>query len=145
MKRSLVLALVFALVLAGSAMAKVQDFGKFTVDVIEGWTANRQANTVTINKNDNTCGWSVTIADASGLTTAQLAEAFAAEFKKSFATVSTPVADKDGDYSWDMETNGVNTHAMLHSEDGEFMLITTTAVEKGADEISTMIGSINVK
>ncbi|MBQ3446379.1 MAG: hypothetical protein IJG37_01890, partial [Synergistaceae bacterium] len=103
MKRSLALAALLALVLSAGAFA--QDFGKFTVDIAPGWTATEQNGTAVITKNDNSAQLTISIADAGGATKQQLAEAFVEEFKKSFKEVSAPVADSDGDYSWDMVTS----------------------------------------
>ncbi len=139
------LAVLLVAVLATAAFAGVQDFGKFTVDVADGWTATQNGPTAVITKNDNTAALSITVSPAEA-PIADLAKAFAAEFSKSFATVSTPEADSDGDYSWDMvNAAGVNTHAMLHVEDGDYILITMTGVEAAGDEISAMLGSVKDK
>ena len=148
MKRSLALAAVLAVVFSSVAFAGVQDFGKFTLDVAEGWTASKQDETVIITKNDNAAQLTIAISDAGGATKAQLAEAFVSEFQKSgaYTEISKPEADKDGDYSWDMKTTaGAESHAMLTIEEGEFVLLVMTNVEAAADDFSNMIGSIKQK
>ena len=148
MKRSLALAAVLALVLSSAAFAGVQDFGKFTVDVAEGWTASSQQGTAVITKNDNTAQLTISMEDAGGMTKAQLAEAFVAEFKKSgtYTTVSNPEADKDGDYSWDMTTKaGAESHAMLTVEEGHFVLLVMTNVQNAPSDFTKMLGTIKEK
>ena len=145
MKRTL-LALIAVAVAATMAFGAVQDFGKFTIDVAAGWTATQQGPTALINKNDNTAAMSVTVDSAQGNSAEVLAGAFVENLKGSFASVSSPEKDSDGDYSWDMvNAQGVNTHAMLHVEDGEYILITMTGVESAGDEISAMLDSIKDK
>ena len=148
MKRSLALAAVLVVVLSATAFAGVQEFAKFTIDVADGWTATEQQGTAVITKNDNTAQLTVSIADAGGATKAQLAEAFVAEFKKSgaYTEISAPVADSDGDYSWDMKTTaGAESHAMLGIEGSDFILFVITNVQAAPDDISAMIGSIKQK
>ncbi len=146
MKRSLALAAVLAVVLSAAAFAGVQEFGKFSINVADGWTAVDNQGTVVITKNDNSAQLTISIADAQGMTKAQLAEAFVAEFKKTFAEVGAPAADKDGDYSWDMKTKaGAESHAMLSAEDGDFILLVMTNVQNAPDDFTAMIDSIKQK
>lgn len=146
MKRLLTLAALLALLVSSAAFAGVQDFGKLTVDVAQGWTGTVQDGTVVITKNDNTSQLTISIADAGGATKAQLAEAFAAEFSKSFVSVSKPEADKDGDYSWDMKTaNGADSHAILTVEGSEFVLLVITNPTAAPSDLSAMLDSIKQK
>ena len=146
MRRSFALAAVLALVLSSAAFAGVQDFGKFTVDVLQGWTASEQNGTAVITKNDNSAQLTISIEDAGGATKQQLAEAFVEEFSKSFKEVTAPVADSDGDYSWDMVTaNGAKSHAMLSLEGSDFVLLVMTNVEAAPDDFTAMLGSIKQK
>ena len=148
MKRSLALAAVLAVVLSAAAFAGVQEFGKFSINVADGWTAVDNQGTAVITKNDNTAQLTISVADAQGMTKAQLAEAFVAEFKKSgaYSEITAPVADSDGDYSWDMKTQaGAESHAMLSAEDGDFMLFVMTNVQNAPDDFTAMIGSIKQK
>ena len=146
MKRSLALAAVLALTLTAAAFAGVQDFSRLTIDVAAGWTASEQQGTVVIKKNDNSAQLTISIAETGGATKTQLAEAFVAEFKKTFADVTSPEADSDGDYSWDMKTeNGAESHAMLSAEGGEFMLLVMTNINAAPDDFSAMLDSIKQK
>jgi len=146
MKRLLALSAVFALAMASAAFAGVQDFGKFTVDVPQGWTGTTQQGTAVITKNDNSAQLTISIEDAGGATKKELAEAFVAEFKKSFTEVSEPVADADGDYSWDMKTAaGADSHAMLSIEGKDFVLLVITNPQAAPAELSSMLGSIKQK
>ncbi|MBQ3457290.1 MAG: hypothetical protein IJG36_12700 [Synergistaceae bacterium] len=146
MKRSLALAAVLVVVLSAAAFAGVQEFAKFTINVADGWTAVDNQGTAVITKNDNSAQLTISVADAGGATKAQLAEAFVAEFKKTFAEVGTPVADEDGDYSWEMKTtNGAVSEAYLSADGSDFMLFVVTNRQAAADDISAMLGSIKDK
>lgn len=146
MKRSLALAAVLVVVLSAAAFAGVQEFAKFTIDVADGWTAVDNQGTAVITKNDNSAQLTISVADSGGATKAQLAEAFVAEFKKTFAEVGTPVADEDGDYSWEMKTtNGAVSEAYLSADGSDFMLFVVTNRQAAADDISAMLGSIKDK
>ncbi|MBQ3586357.1 MAG: hypothetical protein II964_06540 [Synergistaceae bacterium] len=146
MKRSLALAAVLVVVLSAAAFAGVQEFAKFTINVADGWTAVDNQGTAVITKNDNTAQLTISVADAGGATKAQLAEAFVAEFKKTFAEVGTPVADEDGDYSWEMKTtNGAVSEAYLSADGSDFMLFVVTNRQAAPDDISAMLGSIKDK
>lgn len=144
MKRTLALAAVLALVLTAAAFA--QDFGAFTMDIPAGWTASQNGPTAIVAKDDKTASLSVTIMPAEGNSAKTFAEAFAEEFKKSFATVTTPEADSDGTYSWDMVTaEGVKSYAMLAVEDGKCKLTVMTALENAPEDIAAMLESIKEK
>ena len=146
MKRSLALAAVLVVVLSAAAFAGVQEFAKFTIDVADGWTAVDNQGTAVITKNDNSAQLTISVADSGGATKAQLAEAFVAEFKKTFAEVGTPVADEDGDYSWEMKTtNGAVSEAYLSADGSDIMLFVVTNRQAAADDISAMLGSIKDK
>ena len=144
MKRSAVLAAVLALVIASAAFA--YDFGAFTMDVASGWSASVNGPTGIVMKDDKTASLSVTITPAEGNTAKTLAEAFAAEFGKSFAKVSTPEADSDGSYSWEMTTaEGVVSNAMLAVEDGKCKLVVMTGLDTAGGEMAAMLETIKEK
>ena len=147
MKRLAVAAIVVVLS-AAMAFGAVHDFGKFTLDIPAGWTATQQGPTAAIQKDDNTAAMSITLdAVPEGVDSIDtLAAAFAQQFSGSFASVSTPEKDDDGDYAWDMvNAQGVNTHAMLSVNDGNYLLITLTGVESAPDEMSAILDSVQEK
>ncbi|MBQ7221685.1 MAG: hypothetical protein IJS28_11985 [Synergistaceae bacterium] len=144
MKRLAVAALVVALS-AVAAFGAVQDFGKFTLDIADGWTATQTGPAVVITKDDKTASMSITIDSAQGNTADALAAAFVESFKGSFEKVGTPEKDDDGDYSWDMENGGIETHAMLSVEDGNYMLITMTNADAAADDMMAILNSVQEK
>ena len=145
MKRIAFAAIVVALS-AAMAFGTVQDFGKFTVDVAAGWTATQEGPSALINKNDGTAAMSITLAPAEGNSVQALAEAFVENFKGSFPKVTAPEADEDGDYSWTMtNANGVDTHALLRVDDGDYILITMTGIETAGEDIQAMLGSVKDK
>ena len=144
MKRSLVLAAVLAIVIASSAFA--YDFGAFTMEVPAGWTASVNGPTGIVIKDDKTASLSVTITPAEGNSAKTFAEAFAEEFKKSFATVTTPEADEDGSYSWEMVTaDGVKSNAMLAVEDDKCKLIVMVGLDTAGGDIAAMLESVSEK
>ena len=144
MKRTIVLAAVLALALTTAAFA--QDFGAFTMDVAGGWTASTEGPTVTVLKDDNTASMSITVMPAEGNTAQTYADAFANEFKKSFATVGTPEAQGDGSFAWDMTTSsGVNSKAMLGVENDQCKLVVITNLDGAPEDIVAMMESIKEK
>ena len=144
MKRSIVLAAVLALALTTAAFA--QDFGAFTMDVANGWTASAEGPTVTVLKGDNTASMSITVMPAEGESAKTYADAFVAEFKNSFAKVGTPEAQPDGSFAWDMTTsNGVESKAMLGVENDQCKLVVITNLEAAPEEIIAMMESIKEK
>ena len=145
MKRLLAVTAVIAL-LASMAFAATQDFGKFTMDIPDGWTATQDGASAIIVKNDNTASLSITVAPTGGNSVKDLADAFAAECQKSYAKVDTPAADADGDYVWDMVNNqGVSSRAILSVEGDQYVFILITGAEVAGDEISAMLASFKDK
>ena len=139
MKR-LSIALLFVTLFATMALAEVQSFGKFSVDIADGWTATQNGPTAVIVKDDKTASLSITLDSTRGYSLDDLAAAFAEEFKKTFTSVGTPEKDADGDYSFTAVTpNGVETRFLLTEADGEYLMFAITGED---DDISTMISSI---
>ncbi len=90
MKRFIAVISALAVILtASAAFAVVQDFGEYTVDVIDGWTAVRQGETVYFVKNDNSASWSVMISELPGNATLE---------KKSSANTAEIVKTLDTKY-----------------------------------------------
>ncbi|MBQ7221684.1 MAG: hypothetical protein IJS28_11980 [Synergistaceae bacterium] len=143
MKR-LAVAAVLAVLSAAMAFGAVQDFGKFTLDVPEGWTASSEGSMALISKPDNTGNFSVTIDDSEGASIKDLAEAFRQEFTKSFEKVG-PVEDAgDGDVEWAMQLNGVESHAMLSVDGSQFMLIVATG-DVDPEQIGGILATLKLK
>ncbi len=74
MKRLLTLAAVLVLALSFSAFGEVHDFGKFTMDVPEGWTASQTGDTGVVTRDDNMAQVTVMITDAEGNSLKDIAE-----------------------------------------------------------------------
>lgn len=145
MKRLLAVMALSAL-LASAAFAATQDFGAFTVDVLDGWTASQEGPTAVIIKNDNTASLSITLAETDGASLGDLANAFVEEFKKTFTSVSAPEKDEDGDYSFSMVNgNGVESKALITGDDSQYCLFVMTGIDAAGDEISAMLGSVKDK
>ncbi len=145
MKRLLVVMALVAL-LASVAFASTHDFGAFTVDVLDGWTASQEGPTAVIIKNDNTASLSITFTETEGASLGDIANAFVEEFKKTFTSVSAPEKDADGDYSFSMVNgNGVESKALLTGDEKHYCLFVMTGVDAAGDEISKMLGSVKDK
>ena len=140
MKR-LLIAAVLALVFAAASFGAVQDFGRFTLDVPAGWTAEKDAETVGLVKDDNTASLSISVADLDGMTLKDAAEAFVKELN------GTNLAqDADGDYTFEMtNANGVKSNVLLTGDDKEYCLFVMTGAETAGDEIAAIMGSLQEK
>ena len=100
MKRLLFISaiLILALSLSESGEAKVHDFGRFTIDVPEGWTAAQNNTTSTVTRNDNMAQITITLSDAEGKSineiTAMLVKAYQ---DNGFTDITEPVPDKESE------------------------------------------------
>ena len=147
MKRFLV-ALTLVAVFSAAAFGAVKDFGTFTVDVLDGWTASQDGPTAVIIKNDNTASLSITVADTEGASLKDLAAAFVETFKTNgvFKSVSEAEKDEDGDYTFTMvNQQDVESHALLTGDENQYCLFVMTGADQAGDEISTMLGSVKDK
>ena len=149
MKRSIVVALILALVFSVAAFAfddengKDKDFGIFKTYVPNDWTATQDDSTVTFLKNDNTSSMSVTVAPTEGVSAKDLAAAFAEEFKKTFTNVTEPQVDEDGDYMFEMiNANGVKSVVLLSAGEEEYCLFVITGVDEGGAGLAQIIAGI---
>ncbi|MBQ4468563.1 MAG: hypothetical protein II917_00290 [Synergistaceae bacterium] len=143
MKR-LTLAAILVLALSLSAFGAVQDFGEFTINVLDGWTAQFQAPNAIITKNDNTAQLVVTISETGGASLGDIAAAVANSFaEQGFTNITTPAADSDGDYSFEgLNPQGAKSHVLITGSGNEFCMFTMTGLENAAEEIQAMIGSL---
>ena len=140
MKRLVVLAAVVAVFSATMAFGAVQDFGKFTVDVPAGWTAEQDGETVGIVKNDNTASMSISYDSLDGASLKEAAEAFVE------ALNGKGLAQDGGAYTFTMtNANGVESKCFLSGDDKNYALIVVTGAENAPDEVSAMIDSLTEK
>ena len=140
MKRSVVLALVLALAFSAVAFAGVQDFGKFTVDVPAGWTANQDEETVGIVKNDNSASMSITYDSTEGATLKELADAFVEALK------GKNLKAEDGGYTFEFDNgNGVTSRGVLNGDKEHYALVVITGLENAPDEVMAIVNSIQEK
>ncbi|MBQ9420055.1 MAG: hypothetical protein IJU31_06760 [Synergistaceae bacterium] len=132
----------FALValFAVAAFAGVQDFGKFTVDVPEGWTASQDGETVAFLKNDNTASASVTVAETEGASLKELADAFVE------ALGGKNLQPVDGTFTFEFTNeNGVVSKAVLSGDDKNYALFVMTGIENAPNDFDTIINSLTEK
>ena len=139
MKRFLTVIAMVAL-FASASFAGVQDFGKFTVDVPEGWTATQDGETVGIVKNDNTASASITVDVTEGATLKEIADALVEALK------GENLQETNGSYQFSFTNqNGVGSTAFLSGDDKNYALIVVTGLENAPEEISGMIDSLTEK
>ena len=130
---------------SAAAFAAPQDFGAFAVDVPAGWTAEQDGTTGILSKADNSGNISITIDSSDGASVKELAEAFRAEFAKSFASVGALEGPNDGDYEWEMKTaDGVVSHALVSGTGDQFMLIVATGAIS-EEEVGAVISTLQIK
>lgn len=139
MKR-LLIALTLVVVFAAASFAGVQDFGKFTVDVPEGWTASQDGETVAIVKKDNTASMSITVDSTDGSSLKELADAFVEALGGRNLQVS------DGTYQFEMtNANGVDSKAVLSGDDKNYALFVMTGIENAREDMSKILDSVKEK
>ena len=103
MKRLLILAVILALSLSDSGEAEVHDFGRFTIDVPEGWSANQTNTTSTVTRNDNMAQITITIADTEGRPINEIVDMLMKAYQDNkFTDITKPEPDKnsEGYYSF---------------------------------------------
>ena len=140
MKRLVVLAAVVAVFSAAMAFGAVQDFGKFTVDVPAGWTAEQDGETVGIVKNDNTASMSISYDSLDGASLKEAADAFVEALNgKGLA--------QDGDvYTFTMtNANGVESKCFLSGDNKNYCLMVVTGAENAPEEVSAIMNSLTEK
>ncbi len=138
---SLVLFAALSVVLAASAaFGGVQDFGRFTVDVLRGWTAEPDGSTVGITKNDNTASLSITVDSMDGASLKEIADAFVVELNGKNLTQG------DGTYTFEATNpNGVAMRCVLSGDGTDYVLIVATGYDNAPDEVSAMMDSLQEK
>ena len=136
-KRIGVLSVLAVLVFSAAAFAAVQDFKDFTVDVPDDWTATQNGTTVGIVANDNSAAVSVTVDKRDGMEAKDLAAAFAEKLKG-----SEPVLEDDV-YHFDFKNEaGVESRAILNTEDDKYLLLVITGQNP---KLEALIDSIQGK
>lgn len=140
MKRLAVLAAVMAVLVSSAAFAGVQDFGKFTIDVPMGWTAEPDGETVGFTKNDNTASMSITVDTTDGASAKEIADAFVQ------ALNGKKLSGSGNDYTFEMtNANGVDSKCFLSSDGKNYALIVVTGMENAPEDISKMMDSLTEK
>ena len=134
---------------ASMAFAAVQDFGDYTFDIPDGWTASKQTpaenmEVVSFVKNDKTASGSVTFSEKGGASL----DALAAEWSKQLGG-STPEKDADGDYSFTFTAQGttVQSNALVKdlAETVYMVIVMTTEDPAAAQEMAGIMGSFQLK
>ena len=145
MKRAVILAAMMAMLTVAAAFGAVQDFGKFTIDVPAGWTAEQDGTTVGIVKGDSTASMSITIEENDGTSLKDLADAFVKELNgKNLKN------DDQGNAIFEFtNANGVTSTAVLNCDAKSFALLVLTigdgASNETRQEMGAMLDSFNMK
>ena len=137
--KKLVVVLALVVFSAVAAFADVQDFGAFTIDVADGWTASVDGETVGIVKDDNTCSMSITYDSADGVSLQELAEGFVQAFS------ATNLQENNGSYTFQMVNAGITSECYLFGEDGKYALVVITGRENAPDDVDAMMDSLHDK
>ena len=132
------------------AFGAVQDFGKFTADVPEDWTAKQDLNGVFISKNgtdgSNLTAVSITYDSTNGHSAKEIAESYVWQLKDSFPLILNPEVDENGYCEWYMvNSDGAKIRAVLGAEGGVYMLIMMSGLDTAAEEIYSIVGSVRDK
>ena len=128
--KHLALALILIALFAATSFADVQDFGKFTIDVADGWTASRNGPVAVITKDDNSVQLSIALDGTKGSSLKDIVANWVSEFEKQnyYESITTPEVDSDGDYSFKaIAPNGANVQAMFTGDENEYLAILMTA------------------
>ncbi|MBQ7263902.1 MAG: hypothetical protein IJR14_09320 [Synergistaceae bacterium] len=115
------LAAALCLALPLAALATVQDFGKFTVDVLEGWTATPDGTTVAIVADDSSGAVTVTIEPLEGYDIKDLAEAMAQQLKG-----TAPQLDDDVYTFTFTNVNGVESVVIMSDNGTDYLTLSIT-------------------
>ena len=141
--------LVFALALVlatSSAFGEVRDFGTYTVDVPDGWEVRQENSTVLLSNKEKTAAMTITSEASNGRTAQELAESLSGGFRTAFAKISTPQADSEGNYHWDMHSaNGLDTRAKLSVKGERYLLLTISNIASAPSEFAAILRSIREK
>ena len=139
MKR-LSIALLITALFAAASFAAVQDFGAFTVDVPEGWTATQDGETVGIVKNDNSAAVSISYDSTDGASAQELAEAFVS------ALNGRDLQGGNNAFTFAMtNASGVESTCYLYTENEKYALVVVTGKENAPDEVDAIVGSLKDK
>lgn len=132
MKR-FVIAAVMALALPFAALAAVQEFEEFTLDIPSGWTATQEGPTVIVVADDKSASGSITLAPTEGHSLEELAAAFSQQFGG-----TEPQEDEEGDIFFTF--NEENSVAMLTmADDSRYLLYVRTGDSEAMDAIMRSI------
>lgn len=152
MKSLSVLATVSAVILAifaSAAFAGVQDFGKFSLNVPEGWKASQSGPFAVLTKNDNSVMLQICIDSLNGSSLKNIVDSWTNEFKKQdwYKEVNVTGPDDDGSYIIRaIAPNGANSQAMFAEDKGEYIVISTVGpdevIAEAGDEISAILGTM---
>lgn len=143
MKRLILIAIGLAVIItASAALAAVQDFGEYTVDVIDGWTAVPKGETVYFVKNDNSASWSMTI---SQLPDNANLEQYTKDVMKQLNGSGFKFDGKSYQFQF-KNPNGQKTDVVIITLGGKkFMQWGITGAETAGKEISQLIDSLTPK
>ena len=151
MKRLLLLAAILVLALSSSASCEVHDFGRFTMDVPEGWTTGQKNATRFVTRNDNMAQVTFTMADTDGKSLNEIADMLIKAYKENgFTDITKLVKDSEGYYTFSAENPyGAACIEYFKVVDDEVRMISVVIAkgheENAAGEIQKMFNSVVLK
>lgn len=119
---SIMFGVSLVLSMATAALANVQSFKHFSIDVPQGWEAAEDGEVVSILAPGHTAAVSIAVDSAEGMTTENLAKAMSTQLKG-----STPVAADAGGYAFTFKNqSGVESKSTLFVNNNQYVMITVT-------------------
>lgn len=150
MKR-LALSVILILALSFAAFGEVHDFGRFTMDVPEGWTTGQKNSTSVVTRNDNMAQIIFTMADPEGKSLDEILDMLVKAYHENgFTDITEPVKNSDGYYT----LNSINPYGAACVEyvkivDDEVRMISIVVArgheDSASGEIQKMLDSVEIK
>lgn len=127
---SVLCCLALCLLMSGVAMAAVQTFEKFSVEVPAGWTSSQQEETVLLTADDKSAAIAIVVDSTNGATLDDVVTGYVKEFG-----ASEP-AYEEGAYTFTFKNaQGVDSTAVMVGDNNTYALFIITGENPQVDEI----------
>ena len=133
MKKSVTALLLFLLLAAGEAFAKVKEFDYFSVDVPKGWKVSHKDGSVRVRKADKSASITITIESKNGRSIKEIASKLSGKDIKL-------EKDEDGDYTY--KSKDGDTQALLGELEGFYIFMRMNGVKSAEAELDAIMDSI---
>ncbi|MBQ9404731.1 MAG: ankyrin repeat domain-containing protein [Synergistaceae bacterium] len=140
--RRLVLAVLLLTLSAIMAFGEVQDFGKFTLDIPQNWTAEYEDLTVNINKNDDSSSMSITYSPTDGYSIEDLLH----DWRNMEDDASELKHTSDGYYTYTYKAeDGKKTTSYIRTEEDGKMYLSVDMTGKDTKTMTAIMNSFALK